>query len=72
MPHRISPDKLHHSKWTAVQPEGGEKHFMVISLVRDEDEHVVDVILQAVLTKREFTLHWRDLKDDQTWQMGWQ
>jgi len=72
MPHRISPDKLHHSKWTAVQAEGGEKHFMVISLVRDEDEHVVDVILQAVLTKREFTLHWRDLKDDQTWQMGWQ
>ncbi|MCM5704020.1 TIGR02450 family Trp-rich protein [Larsenimonas salina] len=68
---RINPDKLYHSKWTATTPKNKEKHFLVTELVRDDDEHVIDVILQAVLTHREQTLPWRALKDDTTWLMGW-
>lgn len=69
---QINPHKMLHSKWTAVTPTHREKHFMVTALLRDNEENVTDVILQAVLTQREFTLPWRALKDDATWQTGWQ
>ncbi|TLF50395.1 TIGR02450 family Trp-rich protein [Halomonas urmiana] len=67
----INPEKLHHSKWTAVQPRHKEKHFLVTKLVRDEEETVVEVILEAIYTRRETTLPWQALKDDATWHMGW-
>lgn len=67
----INPDKLHHSKWTAAQPQNREKHFMVTALWRDEEENVVDVTLEAVLTRREYRFHWRELKDDGRWRQGW-
>ena len=69
--HRINPDKLQQSKWTAVAPKHKEKHFMVTKLVRDEQEKVVQVVLEAVLTRREFTLPWQALQDEETWRMGW-
>jgi len=72
MTNQINPDTLYQSKWTAVSPEHKEKHFMVTTLIYDQNNHVVDVILQAVLTKRAFTLHWRELKNDRTWRTGWQ
>nr|WP_298374993.1 TIGR02450 family Trp-rich protein [uncultured Halomonas sp.] len=67
----INPNKLHHSKWTAAQPRNKEKHFMVTKLLRDGEENVVEVILEAVISRRELTLPWRDLKDDEIWLMGW-
>ena len=70
--HTLNPDKLYHSKWTATRPQHKEKHFMVTRLVRDEENNVVDIILEAVLTRREFTLPWQALKDDDVWKMGWQ
>ncbi|WP_192035346.1 TIGR02450 family Trp-rich protein [Halomonas sp. YLGW01] len=70
--HAINPEKLHHSKWTAVAPKHKEKHFLAIKLVRDEEEKVVQVVLEAVLTRRQFTLPWQALRDDTSWRMGWQ
>lgn len=67
----INPDKLHHSKWTAARPRHKEKHFLVTQLLRDEEDNVVEVILEAVYTHRETTLPWQSLKDDDTWRMGW-
>ncbi|WP_081137824.1 TIGR02450 family Trp-rich protein [Halomonas sp. BC2] len=55
---RINPNKLHHSKWTAATPRNKEKHFIVTQLLRDEEEQVVDVVLEAVLSHRETTLPW--------------
>lgn len=68
----INPEKLYHSKWTAAQPERREKHFMVTGLWRDENEHVVEVTLEAVLTGRSVRMHWRALKDASRWRFGWQ
>lgn len=67
----INPEKLYHSKWTAVRPRNKEKHFLVTALERDAEETVVAVVLEAVYTRRETTLHWQTLKDDDTWLMGW-
>ena len=43
----INPNKLHHSKWTAVTPRHKEKHFIVTQLLRDEEENVVDDFVSA-------------------------
>lgn len=68
----INPNKLHHSKWTAAQPLNKEKHFMVTQLLRDEEDNVVDVVIEAIHSHREISLPWRALKDDSVWRMGWQ
>ncbi|HSP31224.1 MAG TPA: TIGR02450 family Trp-rich protein [Halomonas sp.] len=68
---KINPNKLYHSKWTAVQPRNKEKHFMVTQLLRDEEERVVEVIIEAIHSQREIILPWHELKDDSVWKMGW-
>lgn len=68
----LNPEKLHHSKWTAVEPENKEKHFMVVRVLKDDQDRVCDVELEAVLTKRVQKIPWRELKDVSQWQNGWQ
>ncbi|WP_285419426.1 TIGR02450 family Trp-rich protein [Pseudomonas sp. efr-133-TYG-5] len=68
---RINPRKLLLSKWTAAQPQNREKHFLVTELLRDEDGTVLQIELQAVLSKRSEQLDWRALQDDSRWRMGW-
>ncbi|WP_416740181.1 TIGR02450 family Trp-rich protein [Pseudomonas sp. NFX71] len=68
---RINPSKLLLSKWTAAQPQNREKHFLVTELFRDEEGMVLDVELQAVLTKRSERLDWQTLKNSDTWILGW-
>lgn len=67
----IHPKKLFHSKWTAVNPIRKEKHFMVIKVKIDEEGNVEECIIQAVMTKREEAIEWRELKDDKRWLQGW-
>ena len=54
-----------------MQPQQREKHFLVTELIRDEDEQVQQVELQAVLSKRTWQLDWRELQDAERWLMGW-
>lgn len=69
--HRLNPEKMLHSKWTAKHPVQRERHFMVTALYRDELEQVQAVELEAVLTRRSQRLDWRQLRDDDHWLMGW-
>ena len=68
---RINPSKLLLSKWTAAQPQNREKHFLVTELFRDVEGTVLDIELQAVLTKRSERLDWQTLKNSDTWILGW-
>jgi tryptophan-rich hypothetical protein len=68
---RINPRKLLLSKWTAAFPQNREKHFLVTELFCDEEGTVLEIELQAVMTKRSQTLAWQTLQNDQSWQMGW-
>jgi tryptophan-rich hypothetical protein len=68
---RINPGKLLLSKWTAAHPQHREKHFMVTELFRDEEGVVLEIELQAVLTKRSQRLSWQTLKNSDTWILGW-
>ena len=69
---RINPGKLLLSKWTAAQPQNREKHFLVTELFRDEEGTVLEVELQAVLTKRAERFDWQVLKNNDHWLLGWQ
>lgn len=70
MTQKLNPNKLLHSKWTAKVPKNKEKHFIVTELVRDEQDTVIDIILEAVYTKNAYQLPWQALLDD-LWQQGW-
>lgn len=69
--HRLTPRKLLLSKWTAAKPQHREKHFLVTELFCDEDGTVLQIELQAVLSKRAWRLDWRELQDAEQWLMGW-
>lgn len=73
---RLNPNKLLLSKWTAVAPRHKEKHFIVTQLVRPDaalnpDAPVVDVVLEAVHSRRSTALPWRELTDTSRWRQGW-
>lgn len=68
---RINPAKLLLSKWTATQPRDKEKHFLVTELFRDEEGSVLEIELQAVLTRRSERLAWQSLQDAERWKIGW-
>ncbi len=67
------PKKLSNSKWTAVVPQQKEKHFIVVDVEADADDGqlIHQVTLEAVLSKRQFVLHWSLLSDTAQWQPGW-
>jgi tryptophan-rich hypothetical protein len=69
----LSPKKLLCSKWTATTPQNREMHFIVVRVTQDETDPqiVTEVTLEAVLSKRHQTLHWRDLSDETRWKAGW-
>jgi tryptophan-rich hypothetical protein len=68
---QINPKKLLNSKWTAVAPVNKEKHFMVVDVEFDEEGGVVACELEAVMSKRNFDIDWRDLKQGDLWLQGW-
>ncbi|WP_374535729.1 TIGR02450 family Trp-rich protein [Chitinimonas taiwanensis] len=73
MPNRLQPKKLLLSKWTAVQPQQREKHFLVSKVIQPEDPlaAIEWIALEAVLTKRVQILRWQALKDEAVWRAGW-
>lgn len=68
---QISPKKLLNSKWTAAKPQNKEKHFIITELEFDEEANIVHCVIQAVMTKRDTVIQWRDLKDSSVWKLGW-
>ncbi|MBK7422995.1 MAG: TIGR02450 family Trp-rich protein [Propionivibrio sp.] len=71
---RLSPKKLLLSKWTAANPQSKEKHFLVTRVIGAEPHSapIKSIELEAVLTRRVYTLPWRALNDSSQWLQGWQ
>lgn len=68
---QINPKKLLHSKWTAVKPRQKQKHFIVTKVKFDEAGEVSLCLIEAVLTRAEFSIDWRELTQEADWLMGW-
>jgi tryptophan-rich hypothetical protein len=69
----LNPQKLRLSKWTAVNPREKEKHFLVTKVIDPEKpKHLIELVLmEAVLTKRSFTIRRAELTDATKWLQGW-
>jgi len=67
----ISPKALMQSKWTKVDVTNKEKHFIVTVVKFDEQQKVVECIVEALMTKRTYSINWRDLKQPSIWLIGW-
>lgn len=67
----VNPKKLLNSKWTAVSPQNKEKHFIVTEVEFDELQNLCHCMIEAVMSKRSFTLQWRELRDTKRWLCGW-
>jgi tryptophan-rich hypothetical protein len=69
----LSPRKLLHTKWTAVEPRNREKHFLVTKVIEPEPpgSPVVSVEIEAVHSKRARVIEWRELTDAARWRRGW-
>jgi len=68
---QINPRKLLNSKWTAVNPDNREKHFMVTDVEYDEEGAVLSCALEAVISRRVQAIEWAQLKNTSRWQYGW-
>ncbi len=68
---QINPEKLLHSKWTALQVTQKERHFIVSRLKHADDETVVSCELEAIINKNVYQIDWQQLKDSSRWLMGW-
>lgn len=69
----LSPKKLLHTKWTAVEPRYKEKHFLVTKVIEPEPpgSPVVSVEIDLVHSKRARIIGWRELTDVARWRRGW-
>lgn len=69
---RINPRKLLNSKWTAVAPVARQRHFAVVKVEFDEaGEHVLECVIEAVLTRQQQAIDWKELQDTDRWRFGW-
>jgi tryptophan-rich hypothetical protein len=70
---RLAPRKLLNSKWTAVVPQGRQKHFIVVRLIEREPSELPpeEVEIEAVHSRRRRIIGWRELRDPARWHQGW-
>lgn len=68
----VNSKKLLQSKWTAVNPRNRDKHYIVIEVLGDEVGVPRHCVLQAVRSRRDMEIEWRDLRDAKSWKVGWQ
>ena len=69
---KVNPKSLLHSKWTKVDVVNKEKHFVITKVVIDENQSISECIIEAVISRNEYGINWRDLKNSQQWKIGWQ
>jgi tryptophan-rich hypothetical protein len=69
----LHPKKLLLSKWTATQPVGKDKHFLVVEqLLPDDPAGPVEAVeLEALMSRQRRTIAWRELRDVAQWRQGW-
>ena len=69
---KVHPKSLLYSKWTKLNITNKEKHFVVTKVSIDDEQCVIECMIEAVMTKNEYVINWRDLKNSSLWLIGWQ
>ena len=71
MANKINPQKLLLSKWTAVNPQNRERHFIVTELFKDGNDQIFSCNLEAVINNNNYQIEWQELRNSEDWLMGW-
>ncbi len=45
---------------------------MITKVCFDEFQQVTQCIIEAVISKNEYSINWRELKQSEHWRIGWQ
>ena len=69
---KLNPKTLINSKWTKIQVQNKEKHFVVTLVEFDEEQRVIDCVIEAVINNKQYPIDWRALKNSDKWRIGWQ
>lgn len=69
---KVSPKALMHSKWTKMNVDNQEKHFVITKVIFDDKQLVIECVIEAVISHNEYPINWRDLKNSLRWKIGWQ
>ena len=69
----VHPKKLLLGKWTAVQPQARDKHFLVARVITPDlpATRIDEVEIEAVRSRAVRRIDWRELRDDTRWRQGW-
>ncbi|MDN3651588.1 TIGR02450 family Trp-rich protein [Thalassotalea ponticola] len=67
----VAAKKLLNSKWTKQQVVNKQRHFVVVEVEYDDDGHVVECVIEAVINRQRYAIDWRQLNDDSVWRAGW-
>ena len=67
----FSSKKLLHSKWTKIESNNKEKHFIVTEIKFGEKGEVYECIIEAVISKKSKNIDLIELKNDRIWTQGW-
>lgn len=69
----LHPKKLLLTKWTAVQPQAKDKHFLVTGVITPEppEVEIQGVEIEALFSKATRRIDWRELRDEGLWRQGW-
>ena len=70
-PKNFSSKKLLQSKWSKTTPINKEKHFTVVEVEFDEQNNVTLCIIEAVISRNQYPIDWRSLRDSSIWKIGW-
>ncbi|MGR5452103.1 TIGR02450 family Trp-rich protein [Vibrio sp. PNB22_3_1] len=54
-----------------MEPVNREKHFLVSEVEYDDDGVVISCKLEAVLSKNEYSVDWKELRLQDKWLQGW-
>ena len=69
---KVSPKVLLHSKWTKIEVNNKEKHFVITKVIFDDKQSIIECVIEAVMSHNVYDINWRDLKNSCHWKIGWQ
>tara|TARA_B110000467_G_C18298274_1_gene469551 strand:- start:644 stop:886 length:243 start_codon:yes stop_codon:yes gene_type:complete len=69
---KVSPKALLNSKWTKIEVNNKEKHFVITKITVDENQSITECTIESVMSHNEYEINWRELKNSHRWKIGWQ
>ena len=70
---KINHKKLLNTKWTAINPQNKEKHFIVtkVEVSENDPQKIISITMTACMTNKNYQKDYQELNDTNKWKQGW-